>query len=154
MKNTHEFISKVYDLIKDPKSFTTNWFARDNEGRSVSWDDPGAVRYDLIGAVEKIGASEPALKEQVFVELREKVPHEFGPLYKFAERGGHEQVVAFLNRLLNPDGKMPVEKNADVSIPENNVAPNSGEKVEKNLQPVVTKRRGRPKGSKNKPKGK
>lgn len=134
MKTTHEFISKVYELIKDPNKFTSNWFARDQNGKSVSWNDPAAVRFDLLGAIEKIGTDAPSLKEEVLREFRDKIPLEYGPLYKFAERGGHEQVVLFLNKILSSQLSVDSEK---PTVTESEITVNI---------PLVQKRRGRPKG--------
>jgi hypothetical protein len=49
-------------LIADPERWTTGAVARNRRGAVVSAHAPDAVRWDLLGALERVGASEDDLE--------------------------------------------------------------------------------------------
>lgn len=48
---TSEFLIKAKSLIADPKHWTQEHYARDNEGNICYWDDSGAVCFCSVGAL-------------------------------------------------------------------------------------------------------
>lgn len=107
----------VREMIRDPAHFTHSWFAKNAEGVSVSWDDPTATRWDLIGAVCLITQQTGEVdRESVLAELKALLPKGYDRLYQFSEAAGHGRVLELLDRAINPPMPEPVED--AVAMPE------------------------------------
>lgn len=131
------FIGKVIALIEDPSRFTTAWFAKDADGRSVMWDDPNAVRFDLMGAIEHIGLNDAEGKAEAYDEI-ERFLDEKKSLNEFVREAKHEAVLAFLRGVITDKEFIPATP--EMKPAEAMALPEAAPK----------KKRGRPKGSKNK----
>lgn len=46
-------LKKARELISDEKAWTKGWFAKDERGRDVYADDPGAVCFCAMGAIDR-----------------------------------------------------------------------------------------------------
>lgn len=98
--NKTELYGKVYDRLKNPEAFTSLWFAKNAEGRSVSWEDPEAVKFDLMGAFLKESGPQQDLCNEALDELGKMLPSGYTGIGVFSEKAGHAAVVLLLERAL------------------------------------------------------
>jgi hypothetical protein len=104
-------LKAVRELIGSAEHWTTGWYARDDSGKAVYWNDPTAAKFDLGGAIWKVEENEKVREEMVDYILNSQ--HERGRINSLCvlnDKLGHEQVIKMidditvvLDKELNPE---------------------------------------------------
>ena len=83
-----EVLSRALSIIEDHKNWTQGFMARDGNNNEVTWSDPKATKYCLLGALWKASSQSSPKEEKTRTEARreaeykiedilEKIPQEY-----------------------------------------------------------------------------
>lgn len=95
------FLSQVIQLIENPEHYNHSWWAKDKDNKSVIWSDPTAVKFNLIGAIERIGMDQPEAKEETYSELNLILEKSKFSLNDLNNTATHTEALEFLSSILN-----------------------------------------------------
>lgn len=106
--NIQIFLDKVLELIENPENYTTSWFAKNQNNESVMWTSDDAIKFDLMGAIERVAFLYPELedvKHDFYNQLTSKVQMKVPQL---VDTRSHEEILWTLRSLLDAPKEMEV----------------------------------------------